>query len=183
MSESSSVAPTRKMSSNQLRVKQPHSQLRQGQTAHRPPPPSPVKQLFDPSRDDPFRFSMLSRQQAAAAIPPPSASTTGNDYVSASSTSDTRSLASSAFTLSSVTSASSVESSPHFSANRNEETSSVNPFVAELKRVYREISSMEKKLLGEEPPSDMADDEPIRVQGLTESANEKWVRLIEAHKK
>ena len=28
----------------------------------------------------------------------------------------------------------------------------------------------------------MADDEPIRVQGLTESANEKWVRLIKAHK-
>jgi protein SMG6 len=182
MSESSSVGQTRKIPANQPRSKPPPSQLRQGQTAHRPSPSSPVKQLFDPSRDDPFRFSVLSRQQATVPAPPLSTSTVGNDYVSASSTSDTRSLASSAFTLSSVTSASSVDSGPRFSPNRSEEPASVNPFVAELKRVYREISSMEKRLLSEDHPVDATEDEPIRVQGLSESPNEKWVRLIEAHK-
>ncbi len=134
-----------------------------------------------------MRFSLLSRHQALSSASPGTGVAPG-DYASASSTSDTRSFASSAFTLSSVTSASSVDSSLSgvHSPKHKDEPGSVNPFVAELKRVYREISVLEKKLLNEEAPVGTdEDDGMVRVQGpegATETPDEIWIKLISSHK-
>lgn len=106
--------------------------------------------------------------------------------MSASSTSDSRSLASSAFTLSSHTSASSAGSGLQFQAKK-EEPGAGNPFVEQLKKIYREISALEKKLVNESeytlPDIVMdGDEEMVRVKGVTENVDERWQRLIVAHK-
>ncbi|KAF8326386.1 uncharacterized protein EI90DRAFT_3127987 [Cantharellus anzutake] len=182
------LAPTKPNSrSPQLRHAQPQHTQQQGPSLlQRGAPPPGAKQLFDPSRDDPMRFSVLSRQQASLSSVPPNLGMTPADYASVSSTSDTRSFPSSAFTLSSVTSASSVDSGLS-GTPKKDEPGSVNPFVVELKRVYREISALEKKLLSEDPPVRSVEEEydMSRVQGhsiATETADETWVRLIASHK-
>jgi protein SMG6 len=155
-------------------------QIAQRQTS---PDPAPTKRLFDPSRDDPLRFSAMSSSNRQSATPSIATSNTG--YISASSTSDTRSLASSAFTLSSATSGTSVDSGPY--QGKKSEPANVTPLVAELKRVYREISDMEKKLAAQHVAAEAIDEEPSRFQttpalAVSPSQEEKWIRLVEAHK-
>lgn len=81
-----------------------------------------TRRLFEPSRDDPLRFSSSGRPAPPSSYPQHQQHSINNGYISAS-TSDTRSLASSAFTLSSATSGTSVDSglfnSPPQSLNLN----------------------------------------------------------------
>ena len=146
------------------------------------PEPALTKRLFDPSRDDPLRFAAMSSSNRQSATSSVATSNTG--YISASSTSDTRSLASSAFTLSSATSGTSADSGPY--QGKKSEPGNVTPLVAELKRVYREISEMEKKLAAQHVAAEAIDEEPSRFQPTPVPAvspsQEKWIRLVEAHK-
>lgn len=129
-------------------------------------------------------MSPSTRQSAT-----PSIATTNTGYLSASSTSDSRSLASSAFTLSSATSGTSVESGPfQQGGGRKSEPANVTPLVAELKRVYREISEMEKRLKASYAVADSIDEEPSRFQTATTAPtvsaaqDQKWIQRVEAHK-
>jgi hypothetical protein len=150
---------------------------------HTSPDPAPTKRLFDPSRDDPLRFSTMSSSNRQSATP--SIATTNTGYISASSTSDSHSLASSAFTLSSATSGTSVDSGPY--QGKKSEPANVTPLVAELKRVYREILEMEKKLAAQHVAAEAIDEEPSRFDTtrtpvVSPSQEEKWLRLVEGHK-
>ena len=136
------------------------------------------RRLFDPKRDPPVRFAVLARP---AEKPAPSHRSSG-DYVSASSTSISSyppSLGSSAFTF---TSASSSSSSAPFSKDKEDPNS---PVVAQLKKLYRQISHAERKLLDEK--HDDAVEEPARVVVQTREhpvteAPDPWSRLIAEHK-
>ncbi|TFY56018.1 hypothetical protein EVJ58_g7892 [Rhodofomes roseus] len=179
-------------------------------------PPDSHRQLFDHRKDDPVRF--LARPQAspnAAANrphvdrPTPTPKSSG-DYVSASSTSSAsyaHSTLSSNFTLSSATTDSSAPSGlfENPNARRSEvSSSSTNAFSMQLKKLYRGITALEQKILGEQRDKD-ADDEgnrntqtvgilikgrPGSVGGLAGGAEvrggeddmEKWKRLLVDHK-
>ncbi|EPT05882.1 hypothetical protein FOMPIDRAFT_1044363 [Fomitopsis schrenkii] len=180
--------------------------------------PDSHRQLFDHRRDDPVRFSVLTRPQASpnaaagrphADRPTPTPKSSG-DYVSASSTSSAsyaHSTLSSNFTLSSATTDSSTPSGlfEKPNARRSEDSSSsTNAFSMQLKKLYRAISDLEKKILGEQRDKDADEDgernpQPvgILVKGRPGSANgsasgpevrggedeaEKWKRLLADHK-
>jgi hypothetical protein len=160
-----------------------HRGIRRLRSGRLPPDPAPTKRLFDPSRDDPLRFSAMSSSNRQSAAPSIVTSDTG--YISASSTSDTCSLASSTFTLSSATSETSVDSGPY--QGKKSEPPNVTPLVAELKGVYREISDMEEKLAAQHIAAEAIDEEPSRFQTIPALAvsplqEEKWIRLASAHK-
>lgn len=133
--------------------------------------PDGHRQLFDHRRDDPVRFSVLARPHAspnAAASrsgdrPTPTPKSSG-DYVSASSTSSAsyaHSTLSSNFTLSSATTDSSTPSGlfENSNARRSEDSSSsTNAFSMQLKKLYRAISDLEKKILGEQRDKEADED-------------------------
>lgn len=146
------------------------------------PDPAGSRRLFDPKRDPPVRFALLTRPASAAVEKPAPSHRSSGDYVSASSTSISSyppSLGSSAFTL---TSASSSSSSAPFSKDKEDPNS---PVVAQLKKLYRQISHAERKLLDDK--QDDANEEPARVvvqsrdHPITE-APDPWSRLIAEHK-
>jgi protein SMG6 len=150
--------------------------------AQQRPDPSSSRRLFDPKRDPPVRFAVLTRPAGVSAEKPAPSHRSSGDYVSASSTSISSyppSLGSSAFTL---TSASSSSSSAPFSKEKEDPNS---PVVAQLKKLYRQISQAERKLLDDK--QDDAIDEPARVvvqsreHPITE-APDPWSRLISEHK-
>ena len=150
--------------------------------AQQRPDPSSSRRLFDPKRDPPVRFAVLHKPAGMAAERPAPSHRSSGDYVSASSTSISSyppSLGSSAFTL---TSASSSSSSAPFSKDKEDPNS---PVVAQLKKLYRQISHAERKLLDDK--QDDATDEPARVvvqsreHPITE-APDPWSRLISEHK-
>ncbi|KAG8969236.1 hypothetical protein FRC03_003761 [Tulasnella sp. 419] len=140
-----------------------------------PQPQQPQRQLFDPRKDDPVRFSVLNRNKQP---PPPPV----GGYVSASSTSmsDTQSLGSN-FTLTSATTSSSA-SNPQSPATR-EDASGTTIYINQLKRIYREISTLEERicsqadLLGE----DIDPTDPRQVKAA-KAAEDKWTPLVAAHK-
>ncbi|KAF8504047.1 hypothetical protein BU17DRAFT_101528 [Hysterangium stoloniferum] len=147
------------------------------------PEPSSTRRLFDPKRDPPARFAMLSKPTASLdeAVKSVSSHRSSGDYVSASSTSISSyppSLGSSAFTL---TSTSSSSSSP-FNKNKEDPNS---PVVTQLKRLYRDISHAERKVLdGDQGDST---DEPIRVVVQSRdqpvaNVSDPWARLLADHK-
>ena len=158
-------------------VSPPKSTVTRPQQRH---DPSASRRLFDPKRDPvPVRLTVMNRN-GEAAKPTPSHRSSG-DYVSASSTSMSSyppSLGSSAFTL---TSASSSSSSAPFSKGKEDPNS---PVVSQLKRLYREISHAERRLLADkQDPTD----EPARV--VVQSRDnpvpedlDPWTRLISEHK-
>lgn len=141
--------------------------------AHPPSQPSrggndPHRQLFDHRKDDPVRFSVLTRphppnqtggvsQLVSRPTPTPKSS---GDYVSASSTSSAsyaHSTISSNFTLSSSTTDASSNASSVFdnNARRSEDSaSSANAFSMQLKKVYRAISTLENRILNEDKERD-----------------------------
>ena len=56
-----------------------------------------------------------------------------------------------------------------------------------VKRVYREISEMEKKLAAQHVAAEAIDEEPSRFDTtptlvVSPSQEEKWLRLVEGHK-
>ena len=106
------------------------------------------RQLFDPRKDDPVRFSVLARPSRDRPV-----SKSSGDYISASSTSSyANSVASSAFTLSSTTDGSSASSDlfdrPGGSSTRSED--GTNRYAAQLKKIYRAITNLETKIQSED---------------------------------
>ncbi|KAA1471246.1 hypothetical protein DENSPDRAFT_776086 [Dentipellis sp. KUC8613] len=130
------------------------------------------RQLFDPSKHDPMRF----------ARPTPKSS---GDYVSVSSASSyAQSISSSTFTLSSTTDGSSASSSVF---DRDRSQSKTNAFSAQLKKLYRDISALETKILHEDPEEDADESSRLVLRGGGEVGGEdsekaKWKKMIDDHK-
>jgi protein SMG6 len=133
-------------------------------------------QLFDPRRHDPMRFAALTNQKPQSAP-----STSGH---SSTSLSDTRSLASSAFTLTSGTSASSASiNNPNSPLTQAAPT---NPFLAQLKKTYRDLCNKENRIVQASPDNDdelgtsrsgVSIVEPHAVSG-----EDVWLRRVKDHK-
>ena len=97
----------------------------------------PGRQLFDPRRDDPMRFAVLNNNTNRDHRQPPSIqSSSVKDHSSISS------YASSTWTLTSSTGTSQSSAPPDQSPDKE----GSSKFVAMLKKVYREIIELEKKI-------------------------------------
>ena len=135
------------------------------------------RQLFDPRKHDPVSFSA-----AQARKPAPKSS---GDYASVSSVSSyTQSVVSSSFSLSSsITDGSSTPSSIFDHKPRDE--SKTNAFSNQLKKLYRDISLLESKLLADS--GEPQEENRIVIKGCLSTATEdaeqtRWKKAIEDHK-
>jgi len=133
------------------------------------------RQLFDPGKHDPVSFSA-----AQARKPAPKSS---GDYASSVS-SYTQSVVSSNFTLSSGTTDGSSAPSSIFDHKPRDE-SKTNAFSNQLKKLYRDISHLETKLLADS--GEPQDESRIVIKGgLSGGADEvektRWKKLIDDHK-
>ncbi|KAI0063876.1 hypothetical protein BV25DRAFT_1899085 [Artomyces pyxidatus] len=141
------------------------------------PAPHPQRQLFDYRRDDPVRFAVQTRS-----TPTPKHSA---DYIPVSSASSyAASTTSSGFTLSSssTTDDSSAPSSLFDRKPRDE--SKTNAFSAQLKKLYRDISTLEAKIL-QDPGEASVDNSRVLLQGgagSEEAENMRWRKTIADHK-
>lgn len=143
--------------------------------------------LFDYRRDDPVRFHVLRppTHEGSRATPTPKSS---GDYVSASSTSSyAHSITSSSFTLNSTTDGSSASSALFDEQPREHQNSSA--FAAQLKKLYRQISSLESRLMKEDG-REAADEGRITLKRSGEASPEpqeaekdKWRKFVSDHKK
>jgi protein SMG6 len=153
-----------------------------------------ARQLFNPRKDDPVRFSVLARPSATPSTSPRQApsqaptSKSSGEYVSASSTSSyATSTLSSSFTLSSTTDGSSAGSG--LFEKRKDPCN--DAFAGQLKRIYRTITHLEGKIIAEH-----AIDEPreesarITLKGKTkaketnddDAEQRRWLKVIAGHK-
>ncbi|KAG1756261.1 uncharacterized protein EDB91DRAFT_1091560 [Suillus paluster] len=156
-------------------------------TSHQRDPPA-NRHLFDHRKDDPVRFavSVLARPSSNGARPPPTPKSSG-DYVSASSTSSYAHSMTSSFTLSSGTTDNSSASSALFDTKPREDPSN-NAFAAQLKKLYRSISTLETKILNEDA-DDYVDEGRVLLQGRGREVSDedlqqqKWMKLISDHKR
>lgn len=153
--------------------------------SHQRDPPA-SRQLFDHRKDDPVRFAVLARPSSTGGRPPPTPKSSG-DYVSASSTSSYAHSLTSSFTLSSGTTDNSSASSALFDSKPREDASN-NAFAVQLKRLYRSISTLETKILNEDP-DDLIDEGRVVLQGRGREVSDedlqqqKWTKLISDHKR
>ena len=144
--------------------------------------PGDAPRLFDPRKDNPHQFSVLQRGQTHTQSPvlgggrPTPTPKSSGDWVSASSTSSAyaHSTISSNFTLSSTTTDSSASSALFDNgAQRSEDSAGPSALSSQLKRLYREILSLESRVQRDERERDLADDAdraaPQRVEVLTRS--------------
>ena len=174
-------------------------------SAHRRPPhPSPTSasqppprqhQLYDPRREDPIRFTVLTRSGPApgsSQLPPylplkhlyPSPPL--SEYVSASATSlsDAQTLASN-LALASNTPSSSA-SNPYSPAS-GKELGGKARWLEQMKRMYRQIANLEGKILAE--GDFVPEDEELETRSASQAQpsvnpNEesRWTRLVSEHK-
>ncbi|KZV65821.1 hypothetical protein PENSPDRAFT_655393 [Peniophora sp. CONT] len=149
-----------------------------------PPPQQPSsapRQLFDPRRDDPVRFSAHRK-------PPPPTPKSSGDYGSSASSYYAPSVASSSFTLSSSTTEGSSDPSSIFDSGRPEQPSKPsNAFTVQLKKLYRDITTLETKLKNDEGDGEAMDESRVLPKPQAAQADEgvesaKWQRLIQDHK-
>ncbi|KAG8897986.1 hypothetical protein FRB99_007736 [Tulasnella sp. 403] len=146
------------------------------------PPSQPISQphrlLFDPRRDDPVRFSVLNRT-----VPKPPTGPPSGGYISASSTSvsDAQSLGSN-YTLTSGTTSSSA-SNPYSPAH-SRELGGNRLWLEQMKRMYREIATLEARILseGDVVDEDIDSRESAAPAQPSKSSEEKWARLVQEHK-
>lgn len=169
------------------------------------------RQLFDPRKDDPMRFavarpsagvSSASQQQQQQQAPPAYASTAG--FTGSTFTLQTESvmnLASPSGTAAAADDASSIRTgaSGHHDAHPSASSSSSkrpdHPILAELKKAYRGILELEKKLQDEHRKATKeaeraAEDvaaangtEGVQIQGQGKKYDDEyWVKLAKAHK-
>ncbi|KAJ3935434.1 MAG: hypothetical protein NXY57DRAFT_912951 [Lentinula lateritia] len=141
---------------------------------------APARQLFDHRKDDPVRFAVFARPQRP--IPTPKSS---GEYISAASS------ISSSFTLSSATDDSSASSAifDQSRPNAKSEDSATNAFSNQLKRLYRNITSLENRIKDEDVETEddsrytnrILSKEKDRTQENEEA--EKWSKRIEDHKR
>ena len=136
------------------------------------------RQLFDPRKHEPVSFSV-----AQARKPTPKNS---GDYASVSSASSyANSIVSSNFTLSSSTTDGSSAPSSLFDHKPREE-SKTSAFSAQLKKLYRDISALETKILADS--GEPQDESRIVIKGGpsvgTEDAEKaRWKKATDDHKK
>jgi hypothetical protein len=136
------------------------------------------RQLFDPKKHDPVSFSA-----AQARKPAPKSS---GDYASSVS-SYAPSVVSSSFTLSSVTTdGSSAPSSLFDHKHKPRDESKTNAFSNQLKKLYRDISHLETKLLADS--GEPQDESRIVIKGgpsagADEMEKVRWKKAIEDHKR
>lgn len=158
------------------------------------------RQLFDPRRDDPTRFnSNGSASHDRLPVPPQRANSR------AASAADNRSIAgqsiasfNSAYSGTSDVTGVEVDDSASINTTNSGRPTANDPALANLKRAYREIMDLEKRLQDEHRAAmvakDKEDDEQnvgkgVRLHGATKSGNgsgkyddEYWVRLANGHK-
>ena len=132
------------------------------------------RQLFDPRKHDPLSFSA-----AQARKPAPKSS---GDYASSVS-SYAPSVVSSSFTLSSGTDGSSAPSS--IFDNKPRDVSKTNAFSNQLKKLYRDISQLETKLLADS--GEPQDESRVVIKGGSSAGADdvekaRWKKAIEDHK-
>jgi protein SMG6 len=152
------------------------------QQIHRDHPSGPQRQLFDPRKDDPVRF-----QTSVFSRPTPVSKGSVDTFVSASSTSASSYAHSigSSFTLTSNSTGTSGSSSGSPNAPR-EEGEGGNAFVFQLKKLYREITALEGRLItGEIDPDE--DEEPrftlqARTSSIDTGSDDKYLKMINDHK-
>ena len=137
------------------------------------------RQLFDPRKHDPVTFSA-----AQARKPAPKSS---GDYASVSSVSSyAQSVVSSSFTLSSGTTEGSSQPSSIFDTKQPRNVSKSNAFSDQLKKLYRDISHLESRLLADS--GEPQDESRIVIKGgpsagADDAEKAKWKKAIEEHKK
>jgi protein SMG6 len=137
------------------------------------------RQLFDPRKHDPVSFSA-----AQARKPAPKSS---GDYASVSSVSSyAHSVVSSNFTLSSGTTDGSSAPSSIFDHNKPRDEPKTNAFSNQLKKLYRDISHLETKLLVDS--GEPQDENRIVIKGgpsagADDAEKARWKVLIEDHKR
>ncbi|KAH9057140.1 hypothetical protein EDB83DRAFT_2390413 [Lactarius deliciosus] len=135
------------------------------------------RQLFDPRKHDAVAFSA-----AQARKPTPKHS---GDYASVSSVSSyANSIVSSNFTLSSSTTDGSSAPSSIFD-NKPREESKTSAFSAQLKKLYRDISALESKILADS--GEPQDESRIVIKGGPSMGSEdaekaRWKKATEDHK-
>jgi hypothetical protein len=134
------------------------------------------RQLFDPRKHDPLSFSA-----AQARKPAPKSS---GDYASSVS-SYAPSVVSSSFTLSSGTTDGSSAPSSIFD-DKTRDVSKTNAFSNQLKKLYRDISHLETKLLADS--GEPQDESRIVIKGgpttgADESEKLRWKNAIADHKR
>ncbi|KAI0029640.1 hypothetical protein K488DRAFT_35566, partial [Vararia minispora EC-137] len=133
------------------------------------------RQLFDHKRDDPVRFNARSKPP----VPTPRSS---GDYISSASSYYTPSIASSSFTLSSSTTEGSSDPSSIFDSNRAEPKPS-NVFTVQLKKLYRDITSLETKIMRDELDESGEEGRVLLRGAPTEDAESaRWQKTIQDHK-
>ena len=136
------------------------------------------RQLFDPRKHDPVSFSA-----AQARKPAPKHS---GDYASVSSVSSyTNSIVSSNFTLSSSTTDGSSAPSSLFDHKPREE-SKTSAFSAQLKKLYRDISALETKILADS--GEPQDESRLVIKGgpsigAEDAEKARWKKATDDHKK
>ncbi|PPR08027.1 hypothetical protein CVT24_010868 [Panaeolus cyanescens] len=146
------------------------------------------RQLFDHRKDDPVRFSVLTRPQLSQGGRPTPVSKPSADYVSASSTSSyAASVASSSFTLSSTTDGSSASSALFDQRPGQTDESGNNAFSIQLKKLYRGITSLEAKVQKEDAEEgEEALTARVMLKGKEleqdDIEKEKWKKRISDHK-
>jgi protein SMG6 len=160
----------------------PHSLSRSHSHVHREHPGNQQRQLFDPRKDDPVRFQTSVFNRSA-----PISKSSVDTVVSASSTSASSYAHSigSSFTLTSNSTGTSGTSSGNPNVPR-EESESGNAFVSQLKKLYREITSLEGKLVTEDPERDDDEEPRFTLQARTNSidtvSDDKYLKMISDHK-
>ncbi|KAG6333998.1 hypothetical protein ID866_5081 [Astraeus odoratus] len=148
--------------------------------------PHSHQRLFDHRKDDPVRFSVLARPPVTGKPTP--VSQPSGDYISASSTSSYAPSITSSFTLSSGTTDNSSASSALFDGKPPREEPANNAFSIQLKRLYRNITALEHKILNEDTDEN-PDEGRVVLQGRGREVTEedldqqKWARVISNHKR
>jgi hypothetical protein len=136
------------------------------------------RQLFDPRKHDAVSFSAAQARKQA-----PKSS---GDYASVSSASSyTPSLVSSSFTLSSSTTDSSSTPPSIFDHNKPRDESKTNAFSTQLKKLYRDISLLESKVLADS--GEPQDESRVVIKGCPSTGSEeaekaRWKKAIDDHK-
>ncbi|KAF9036720.1 hypothetical protein BJ165DRAFT_602423 [Panaeolus papilionaceus] len=166
----------------------PHAS-RNSHSHHRGEDRGSSRQLFDHRKDDPVRFSVLTRPQLSQGGRPTPVSKPSTDYVSASSTSSyAASVASSSFTLSSTTDGSSASSALFDQRPGQTDESSNNAFSLQLKKLYRGITTLEAKVQKEDAMDEGEEAMTARVMlkgkelEQDEIEKDKWKKRISDHK-
>lgn len=144
----------------------------------------PRGHLFDPRKDDPLRFTALTRAGQSATAPSSQQSSIADPSSMSSYTSST------AWTLTSHTTASSSSSAPpNRHPPRDGET---GVFMNTLKTIYREISDAEKKLSAFDASRQDTDDGPPVVitmlkpgettPNVSDAESDRWKAVVDRHK-